>query len=93
MVACDSPAATAVVEVPPLYGTCSTSMPAMCVNSTPARWLWKPDPAFAMLILPGFAFAYAINSLTFLYGIFGFTARTFCVLPINVIIAKSFVGW
>src|SRR5262245_12911026 len=93
IVTCDSPAITALKEAPaPLQGTCSALMPAMCVKSTPARWLWKPLPAFDQLSFPGFAFAYAIKSLTLLKGVLGFTTSRFWVVANKDIGAKSLKG-
>src|SRR5262249_48985482 len=48
----------------PLYGTCSMSQPVMNLNSSPERCTEVPLPEDAMLILPGFALQYAMNSET-----------------------------
>src|SRR5262245_461129 len=49
----DSPATTDATDgPPPLYGTCSESMPAACWKYAPERWLCDPAPADAMLNLP-----------------------------------------
>ncbi|CFW13724.1 Uncharacterised protein [Bordetella pertussis] len=39
----------------PLYGTCSTSIPARCLNSSPAMWIEVPLPDEAKASLPGLA--------------------------------------
>ena len=44
--ACTSPASTAVtIALPPLYGTCSISMPARDANTAIVRWWIEPVPA------------------------------------------------
>src|SRR5215467_8401248 len=48
----------------------------MALNSSCARWLVEPTPNDATLVLPGLAFACAINSATDLIAIDGFTAKT-----------------
>src|SRR5262245_18762969 len=59
---------------PPRYGTWTRFRPAMMLNSSPAKCGWVPMPGDAMLILPGLALAYAINSGTVLAGTDGFTS-------------------
>src|SRR6185295_16266100 len=66
---CTSPAATAAAAgAPPLYGTCSSWIPAACASHSPARWLMLPLPAEPKLIAPGLAFACATSSLKLLNG-------------------------
>src|ERR1700730_10591493 len=48
----------------PLYGTCTISTPAVCLNSSVVRFAAAPTPEEPKEILPGLAFAYAINCLT-----------------------------
>src|SRR6516165_12128081 len=50
---------------------------AIILNSSPARWSVPPLVEYAMLILPGFAFAYAMNSGTDLAGTDGCTTMIF----------------
>ena len=76
----------------PLYGTWVMSIPAMVLKSSPARWPALPvlpEPKFS---LPGFAFAYAMNSRTLAAGTAGFTTRTFGVDAIWVTGMKSLTG-
>jgi hypothetical protein len=51
-------------------------MPVIILNSSPATWVEFPIPADAMLILPGLALAYAMNSGTVLAGTDGCTSMT-----------------
>ena len=55
-------------------------MPASSFSSSPDRWLTVPLPAEAKVMLPGFAFASAMNSCRFFAGTAGFTTST-CGLP------------
>jgi hypothetical protein len=55
-----SSAASASGEV--RNGTCSMSMPAVCLNSSAARCWVAPNPGLANTILPGLAFAAATSS-------------------------------
>src|SRR5258707_668973 len=48
----------------------------MSLNSSHAKWLMVPVPNEAVLILPGLAFAWAMNSATVLAGTDGFTSTT-----------------
>src|SRR5215831_10963067 len=48
----------------------------MSLNSSHARWLMVPVPNEAVLILPGLAFACAMNSATVAAGTDGFTSMT-----------------
>src|SRR5437762_1517924 len=52
----------------PLYGTWTTSIPAIDFNSSQPRWFGVPLPADAQLSCFGFAFARTINSFTFATG-------------------------
>ncbi len=52
------------------------SMPAIILNSSPARWEADPVPNDAMVILPGLALASAIRSATVLAGTDGFATIT-----------------
>ena len=51
-------------------------MPDIIRNSSPQRWVKFPVPVEAKLILPGLAFAYAMNSETDLAENDGLTIRT-----------------
>jgi hypothetical protein len=44
-----------IAGTPPRYGTCTASMPAMCMNNWPKMCVLMPMPLEAMLILPGLA--------------------------------------
>src|SRR6516165_12026607 len=50
---------------------------AIILNSSPARWSVPPLVEYAMLILPGFALAYAMNCGTDLAGTDGCTTMVF----------------
>ena len=50
----------------PLYGMCTTSMPAASRNFSPLMCVPLPVPAEAKLSCPGFFFASAISSATVL---------------------------
>src|SRR5262249_45534273 len=50
--------------------------PVMVLNSSPAKCDVVPVPYEAMLILPGFALAYAMNSAIVLAGMDGCTSIT-----------------
>src|SRR6202166_4029931 len=60
----------------PRYGTWSMSTPAIILNNSPANCGVVPLPTDAMLILPGLALAYAMNSGTVLAGTEGCTTIT-----------------
>ena len=60
----------------PLNGMCTTSMPALCLNISPAKCVPLPLPAEEKLIWPGFAFASAIRSCTVLTLSDGVVAST-----------------
>ena len=65
------------------------STPVMSLNSSPANRGELPLPADAMLILPGLALAYAMNSGTVLAGNEGWTSMTRCVRAIPATGAMS----
>src|SRR5262249_38828039 len=68
-ITCTCPASRSVsAGVEPRYGTCTRLTPAMNLNSSPATCCGPPMPAEAMLILPGLALAYAMNSGTVFAG-------------------------
>src|SRR6516165_10784752 len=48
----------------PRYGTCVISMPAICLNNSPARCGTVPTPGDANVTLPLFSLANAMNSAT-----------------------------
>src|SRR5438445_13855575 len=60
----------------PRYCTWTTSIPAITLNNSPARWLEVPAPGDSTLILPGLALAYAISSGIVLTGSDGCTVTT-----------------
>src|SRR6516164_3864214 len=60
----------------PRYGTPTRSTPAIILNSSPEIWGALPAPLGAMLILPGLARAYVINSGIVFAGNNGFTTMT-----------------
>jgi hypothetical protein len=51
-------------------------MPAIILNSSPARWVEVPVPPDATLSLPALSLAYAMNSGRLLTGIDGCTTMT-----------------
>jgi hypothetical protein len=59
-----------------LYGTCSIWQPVSDLNNSPERCTEVPLPDDAMLILPGLALQYAMNSATVLAGNDGVTSIT-----------------
>ena len=59
----------------PRYGTCSISMPAICMNSAPERCDAEPTPDEPKLSLPGLALAWAISSAVLRTGSAGLTTR------------------
>ena len=48
----------------PLYGTCTSSMPAACRNISPVRWMMPPVPEEANVSRPGWRRAAATKSAT-----------------------------
>src|SRR6266705_1224755 len=64
----------------PLNGTWSMSQPVMDLNSSPDRCTDVPLLEDAILIFPGFALQYAMNSATVLAGKELVTSITFGVL-------------
>jgi hypothetical protein len=58
-------------------GTWTIFTPAIILNSSPERWMELPVPDDAILILPGLALAWAMNSGTVLAGNEGFTSMIF----------------
>jgi len=48
----------------PLKGTCTTSIPAIALNCSPAKCVPLPTPAEEKLSWPGFSFARASSSAT-----------------------------
>ncbi|MNN54619.1 hypothetical protein D3C81_1694420 [compost metagenome] len=71
------PAMTSVIAgPPPLYGTWSRSTLARCSNSTPDRCCAEPLPDEANATVPGFCFASASTSLTFVAGKAGLATST-----------------
>ena len=75
-----------------MYGTDSTSMPALFANSAPIRCEVDPAPALPKLSLPGFFFAYAIRSAALLYGDDFGTSSTIGVSGKRSTGSKSFTG-
>src|SRR5262249_60545683 len=64
-VACTCPLIASVsAGASPRYGTWTTLIPVINLNSSCARWLVEPTPYDATVIFAGLAFAYAINSPT-----------------------------
>ena len=56
---------------------CTILTPVSILNISADMWIEVPLPEDAKLILPGFAFASAMNSATDLAGTEGFTIITF----------------
>ena len=81
---CASPAATAMsAGAAPLYGTCVMLMPAIILNSSPARWPVPASPEEPKLIVPGFALASAISSFTEAAGSAGCTISASGLSPMS----------
>ena len=60
----------------PLYATCTISIPAACLNTSPAKWVPLPTPAEARLSWPGFDLARAMSSfIDFAASVGGTTSR------------------
>ena len=76
----------------PLYGTDTTSMPALLSNSAAIRCEVEPAPALPKLSLPGFFFAKAIRSSALLYGDDFGTSSTSGVSGKRNTGSKSFTG-
>src|SRR5439155_14995997 len=75
---CTWPAMRSVSAGPaPLYGTCSILHPVIDMKSSPDMCTDVPLPDEAMLILPGFALQYAMNSATVFAGNALVTSITF----------------
>src|SRR5215831_12701568 len=74
---CTCPPSRSISAGPaPRYGTCTRLTPVIILNSSPAIWFPEPMPADAILILPGLALAWVMNSGTVLTGTDGFTSMT-----------------
>ena len=83
------PIRSATAAPPPLYGTCTTSTPAIDLNSSPVRWVALPMPLEAKLSWPGRCFASAMSSIIDFTGIEGCTTSTCEDAPVSVTGAKS----
>jgi hypothetical protein len=68
------------------------STPVIFLNSSPERCWDVPLPADANASSPGFDFASAISSFTFLAGIDGLTTSRFGSVANSTIGAKSFAA-
>ena len=76
----------------PLYGTCTTSMPAAKRNCSAFRCVPLPTPDEPKLSWPGFCFASAINSLTDFAPSEGDTSSRLVLTAIWLAGAKSLTG-
>ena len=79
-----------IAAAPPRYGTCTTSMPAMYLNSSPPTWPGEPLADDALVSLPGFFLPSSIRSLTDLKSDVGATASSRWPRLISAIGWKSF---
>src|ERR1043166_4235119 len=68
----------------PLKGTCTTSIPAMERNISPAKCVPLPTHAEEKLSCPGFAFAAATRSETLLIPRDGGATRTYFDVAVSV---------
>ena len=59
----------------PLYGTCTSFVPVICWNSTPARWFALPLPEEPKVTSPGRDRASAMNSFSVFTGTDGWVDR------------------
>src|SRR3954470_25068649 len=90
---CTWPAIMSVIDAAvPLYGTCTMSIVARCLNISPIMCGGVPKPGEAKLILPGLALAWAINSATEFTGSFGSVTRRLVLVENNAIGAKFLIG-
>ncbi len=87
-----SPIRSVMAGAPPLYGTCSTSMPADSLSISPARWPELPLPAEPKLSLPGSALAWAISPFIDVMLDLAGTTTTSDASPIRATGAKSVAG-
>ena len=77
---------------PPLYGTCTASMPAADLKSSTERCGVLPTPPEPKLSRPGFAFASAMSSCTDLAATEGCTTSMRGEVATSVTGTKSFCG-
>ena len=76
----------------PLYGTCTTSMPAADLNTSAAKCVPLPAPAELKLSCQGFAFAIAIRSCTLFTASELGTSSTYGALAVVVMPERSLRG-
>ena len=76
----------------PLNGTCTMSMPAVCLKSSVVRWAAAPMPEEPKFSLPGFAFAYAMSSFTSFAGRLLFAVRMSGAMPASETGTRSLRG-
>src|ERR1700758_1468935 len=64
-ISCTLPASRSVMAgAVPLYGTCTSLVPAIALNNSPLRWLMPPAPDEPKFSEPGFFLSSAISSCT-----------------------------
>jgi len=76
----------------PLNGTCSMSMAALVLNSSPARWAPEPLPVEPNVRLPGFALATATTSPTLVTARLLRTTSTWGIAAMPATGVKSFTA-
>src|SRR5881392_2548708 len=79
-------------SISPLYGTCSRSMPADCLNSSASRCGALPLPDDAIEILPGCDFASFTSSAKLLAGKVALEASVHDEIAARLTGAKAFCG-
>jgi len=67
---------SAIAGAPPLYGTCTISVPVMYLKSSPLTCPGEPLLDEALESLPGFFLAKSISSFTEWNGVLGETASS-----------------
>ncbi|CFN67319.1 Uncharacterised protein [Bordetella pertussis] len=83
------PTVSVTAWLPPLYGTCSSCMPASRASSAPAIWAGLPGPAEAYERRLGLALASATSSAIELTPTVGLATSSSGVEPASATGAKS----
>ena len=83
------PSRSLIACPPPLYPMCCRSMPAILLRCNPPKCCAVPTPEVPNDSLPGFFFAYSINSFSEFTGNDGCTAITWGSVPMMAMGVKS----